>query len=87
MVSDTILATEKIDDGTAVNLGTMDRIKAIDAVHEITRTFGHHPKIELHPEIPTGSSTASRKTLLLKNLLGWEPKVMFHHGVHRTIDW
>jgi nucleoside-diphosphate-sugar epimerase len=41
-VSGTILAAEKIDDGTHVNLGTMERDKVTDAVHEITRTFGCH---------------------------------------------
>jgi nucleoside-diphosphate-sugar epimerase len=87
IVSGTILAAEKIDDGTAVNLGTMERIKVIDAVHEITKTFGYNPKIELHPEMPTGPLNRVAENSLAKKLLGWEPKVMFHHGLHRTIDW
>src|SRR5215470_8658887 len=37
IVHGTILAAEKIDDGTAVNLGTMERIKVIDAAKEILR--------------------------------------------------
>jgi nucleoside-diphosphate-sugar epimerase len=47
IVSGTILAAEKIDDATAVNLGTMERIRVIDAVHEILQTFKRKPKIEL----------------------------------------
>src|SRR5213080_121626 len=45
IVSGTILAAEEIDDATAVNLGTMERIKVIDGVREILRTFGYNPEI------------------------------------------
>jgi nucleoside-diphosphate-sugar epimerase len=65
----------------------MERIKVIDAVHEITRTFGYHPKIELHPELPTGPLNRVAENSLAKKLLAWEPTVMFHNGLHRTIDW
>jgi len=87
IVSGTILAAEKIDDATAVNLGTMERIKVIDAVHEILRTFGRNPKIELHPEMPTGPLNRVADNSLARKLLGWEPKVNFMEGLHRTIDW
>jgi nucleoside-diphosphate-sugar epimerase len=87
IVSGTILAAEKIDDGTAVNLGTMERIKVIDAVQEILRTFGRKPKIQLHPEMPTGPLNRVADNSLAKNLLGWTPQTMFLEGLHRTIDW
>ena len=87
IVSGTILAAEKIDDATAVNLGTMERIKVIDAVHEILRTFGRNPKIELHPEMPTGPLNRVADNSLARKLLGWEPKVNFMEGLHQTIDW
>lgn len=87
IVSGTILAAEKINDGTAVNLGTVERIKVIDAVHEIIKTFGYSPKIDLHPEMPTGPLNRVAENSLARKLLGWEPKVMFHDGLHRTIDW
>jgi nucleoside-diphosphate-sugar epimerase len=87
IVSGTILAAEKIDDGTAVNLGTMERIKVIDAVQEILRTFGRKPKIQLHPEMPTWPLNRVADNSLAKNLLGWTPQTMFLEGLHRTIDW
>jgi nucleoside-diphosphate-sugar epimerase len=87
IVSGTILAAEKIDDGTAVNLGTMERIKVIDAVHEILRTFKRKPRIELHPEMPTGPLNRVADNSLAKRLLGWTPQTMFLDGLHRTIDW
>jgi nucleoside-diphosphate-sugar epimerase len=87
IVAGTILAAEKIDDGTAVNLGTMERIKVIDAVHEILRIFKHNPKIELQPNMPTGPLNRVAENSLAKKLMGWEPKVIFKDGLRKTIDW
>jgi len=87
IVRGTILAAEKINDGTAVNLGTMGRIRVIDAVHEILRTFGRDPKIEHQLEMPTGPLNRVADNALAKKLLGWEPQVKFMDGLHRTIDW
>ena len=87
IVAGTILAAEKIDDGTAVNLGTMERIKVIDAVHEILRIFKHNPKIELQPNMPTGPLNRVADNSLAKKLMGWEPKTMFKDGLRKTIDW
>jgi len=87
IVRGTILAAEKINDGTAVNLGTMERIRVIDAVHEILRTFGRDPKIEHQLEMPTGPLNRVADNALAKKLLGWEPQVKFMDGLHRTIDW
>src|SRR3989442_58928 len=41
IVSGTILAGEMIDDATAVNLGTMERTRVIDAVKEVLRYTAH----------------------------------------------
>lgn len=87
IVEGTILAAEKIDDGTAVNLGTMERIRVIDAVREVLRYTGHNARIELHPEMPTGPLNRVADNSLARRLLGWEPKVKFVDGLHRTIDW
>lgn len=87
IVSGTILAAEKIDDGTAVNLGTMERIRVIDAAKEILRYMGHKARIEPHPEMPTGPYNRVADNSLAEKLLGWEPKVKFMDGLHRTIDW
>lgn len=87
IVEGTLLAAEKIDDGTAVNLGTMERTRVIDAAHEILHYTGHRARIELHPEMPTGPLNRVADNLLAKKLLGWEPKVKFIDGLHQTIDW
>jgi nucleoside-diphosphate-sugar epimerase len=87
IVSGTILAAEKIDDGSAVNLGTMERTRVIDAAREVLRYTGHKAEIELHPEMPTGPMNRVADNSLSRMLLGWEPKVKFMDGLHRTTDW
>lgn len=87
IVAGTILAAEKIGDGTAVNLGTMERISVLEAVQEILRTTKHTAKLEFHPEMPTGPYNRVADNSLSKKLLGWEPQVPFTDGLHKTIDW
>lgn len=87
IVSGTILAAEKIDDGTAINLGTMERTRVIDAVQEVLCLSGHEPRIELHPEMPTGPMNRVADNSLAKTLLGWEPQVKFMDGLSETLEW
>ncbi len=87
IVSGTILAAEEIDDGTAVNLGTMERTRVIDAVREVMRYTGHQAPTELHPEMPTGPMNRVADNALARRLLGWTPQVRFMDGLHRTADW
>lgn len=87
IVAGTILAAEKIEDGTAINLGTMERVRVIEAVREVLRYTGHHARIEFHPEMPTGPLNRVADNALAKQLLGWEPHVKFIEGLHQTIDW
>jgi nucleoside-diphosphate-sugar epimerase len=87
IVSGTMLAAERIDDGTAVNLGTMERTSVIDAVHEVLRATGHQATIEFHPEMPTGPLNRVADNALARRLLDWEPQVKFMDGLHRTIEW
>ncbi len=37
--------------------------------------------------MPTGPLNRVASNHLAKDLLGWEPKVKFIEGLHRTIDW
>ena len=87
IVSGTILAAEKIDDGTAINLGTMERTRVTDAVHEVLSYTGHDAKIDLHPEMPTGPMNRVADNALARRLLDWSPQVNFVDGLHRTIEW
>ncbi len=92
IVDATILAAEKISDATAINIGTTERIKVIDAVKEVIRYsnekyYKYTPQIKLLPHMPTGPLNRVADNSLAKKLLGWEPKVKFIDGLHKTLDW
>ncbi|HYA98404.1 MAG TPA: NAD-dependent epimerase/dehydratase family protein [Methylomirabilota bacterium] len=87
IVAGTILAGETISDGTAVNLGTMERVRVIDAVRMVMEFTGHNARIKLRPDMPTGPLNRVADNSLAKQLLGWSPKVPFREGLKRTIDW
>ena len=71
IVAGTIAAGEKIDDGTAVNLGTMERVKVIDAINMVMEFTGHKAKIKLLPKMPTGPLNRVADNSLAKKLTGW----------------
>jgi nucleoside-diphosphate-sugar epimerase len=87
IVEGTILAGEKINDGTGVNLGTMERIRVLDAVKMVCDYTGHKAEIKLRPDMPTGPLNRVADNSLARKLLGWEPEVPFREGLKRTIDW
>jgi nucleoside-diphosphate-sugar epimerase len=87
IVAGTLLAAEHIDNGSAINLGTMERTRVVDAAAEVLRYTGHDAEIELHPEMPTGPMNRVADNALAQRLLGWKPQVSFFDGLHRTIDW
>lgn len=87
IVDGMVLCAEKIEDGTAINLGTMERTRVIDAVEEVIRYTGHKAEIKFLEDMPTGPMNRVASNALGKKLLGWEPQMTFVDGLHRTIDW
>jgi nucleoside-diphosphate-sugar epimerase len=87
IVAGTIRAAETIDDGTAINLGTMERTRVIDAVREVLAYTGHKAEIRFLLDKPVGPLNRVADNALAKRLLGWAPQVSFLDGLHRTIDW
>jgi len=87
IVRGTILAAEKINDGTAINLGTMERVRVIDAARMVLEYSGHKAEIRLLPDMPTGPVNRVADNQLAKKLLGWEPKTSFREGLRKTMDW
>ncbi len=87
IVSGMIRAAEKVGDGSALNLGTEERIRVLDAVDEILSYTNHQAEIKLLTHMPTGPLNRVAGNELAKRVLGWEPQVKFTEGLHRTIDW
>lgn len=53
VVNGTIFAAEQISDGTAVNLGTMERTHLMDAAQDVHRFTGHTARLQKRHEMPT----------------------------------
>jgi nucleoside-diphosphate-sugar epimerase len=87
IVEGTILAAEHVDDGTAINLGTTERTRVLDAAREVLRRTSLDVPIKLDPSKPTGPYNRVCDNALGKRLLGWQPKVSFDEGLERTIRW
>jgi nucleoside-diphosphate-sugar epimerase len=87
IVEGTIRAAERIDDGTAINLGTMERVRVLDAAREVLSCMDVEAEIVTRPDMPTGPYNRVAHNGLARKLLDWEPKVEFAGGLRRTIDW
>jgi nucleoside-diphosphate-sugar epimerase len=87
IVDGTILAAERIHDGTAVNLGTMERIRVADAARMILDRMQVDVPLRFLPNMPTGPYNRVASNRLAKELLDWEPRVPFREGIGRTIEW
>lgn len=87
IVEGTIRAAARIDDGTAINLGTTERTRVIDAVKMVMEYTGHEAEIKFLSEMPTGPMNRVADNALAKRLLAWEPEVALAEGLRRTVDW
>jgi UDP-glucose 4-epimerase len=88
IVEGTLLATEKITDGTVVNIGTSKRYKIKDVAYKILELTRHQPKQVLFDNTkPTGVISRALDISRTKKLLGWEPKVSLDEGLRKTIAW
>lgn len=88
IVDATLLATEKITDGTPINVGTSVRYKIKDVAKKILELTGHKPsKIIFDKSKPTGVVSRALDISRAKQLLGWSPKVSLEEGFKRTTKW
>jgi len=87
IVMGTLLAAERIDDGTAVNIGTMERTKVVDCARAVLDYMGKDVEFKFDPSKPTGPYNRVCDLTLCRKLLGWEPQTSFKNGLHSTVDW
>ena len=82
------LATEKISDCRAINIGTDEITKIIDAVKIVCDLVNHRPN-KFYCDI-TKPEGVNARAASIKNQdlwLGWRPQVSFHDGILKTVDW
>lgn len=87
IIDGTILAAEIIADGRAVNLGTMERIRVVEAVNLVQEYTGNKIPLKFCTDMPVGPANRVADNRLAQELLGWEPKVKFADGLKKTIEW
>ena len=87
IVDGTIRAAECVEDATAVNLGTMERIRVIDAARAILERTGSSARIVTNPSRPTGPYNRVADNSLARDLLGWTAQTAFFDGLGKTIEW
>src|SRR6266702_3094469 len=88
IASGTILACEKIADGTPVNLGWDKRYSIKEIADLILEISGHKPKkIFFNAEKPEGPFSRALDINRARRLLDWEPKIEIEEGLRRTISW
>ncbi|MFG0328330.1 MAG: GDP-L-fucose synthase family protein [Phycisphaerales bacterium] len=82
-----IVAAEKMNEPTPINLGTNMEITIKDLVELIARLTGFEGEIRWDPTKPDGQPRRCLDTTRAKRLLGWQARVGFEDGLRRTIDW
>jgi len=87
IVSGTLLAAEKVSDGTPINLWTQRRISLVEMARMIFDLMEFHPKIRFDPAGPVGVRSRALDISRARALLGWEPGVSLKEGMRSTIDW
>ncbi len=87
IVEGTIRAAEVIEDGSAINLGTRERIRVSFAAAEICAYAGHRPEFKFLPDAPTGPLNRVADANLALELLDWQAQIPFLLGVRSTYDW
>jgi nucleoside-diphosphate-sugar epimerase len=88
IVDGIILAMEKIDDATSINLGTQERITVNKMISLVFKHTGFKPKtIHYLQNMPSGPVNRVANISLAKQLLGWRPKYNFNIGLQKTVCW
>lgn len=87
IVAGTLLAGEKIDDGSAINLGTSERITVLEAAQTILKLVGREATFLFRPDMPVGPVNRVASFRCAQERLSWQPRVPFAQGVARTLKW
>jgi nucleoside-diphosphate-sugar epimerase len=83
-----LLAGEKINDGTPINLGTGKKYKIEDVAEKIFNMIGWRPKeIVFDKSKPVGVYSRALSIERARRLLDWEPKYSIEQGLKETIEW
>jgi nucleoside-diphosphate-sugar epimerase len=88
IVSGVILASEKVIDGTPLNLGVSWRVSVKEVVDMIHGLVGFRPsRIIYDIDKPVGPVSRALDISKSTHLLGWEPRMGIQEGLKNTVEW
>jgi UDP-glucose 4-epimerase len=88
IVDGTLLAGEKVTDGTPINIGTGVKYKLREVAEKIFELMSWKPKsIVYDTSKPVGVLSRGLDISRAKELLGWKPRFTLEKGLHKTIHW
>ena len=83
-----VLASERIEDGSAVNAGRSDRLTINQTIELVFDLVNWKPiKIERDLSKPQGVASRAADLTRARQVLDWEPRVSYREGFKKTIDW
>lgn len=83
-----IRAAQKVDNASAINIGTAEHIKIIDTAKMIFAETGFTPNsINFDTSKPVGVYSRAADLTRTRKVLDWEPSTSFKEGLRRTIKW
>jgi nucleoside-diphosphate-sugar epimerase len=83
-----MLASQKIEDGSAVNAGRSDRVTIDETIDLVFKIVGWKPKrIERDLSKPQGVASRAADPNKSLKLMGFTPKVSYEEGFKKTIEW
>jgi len=88
IVDGMIHAAEKVENASAVNIGTAEHIKIVDSAKMIFAETGFTPQsIAFDTSKPVGVFSRAAELTRTRDLLNWEPQTSFEEWLRRTIKW
>jgi UDP-glucose 4-epimerase len=89
IVEGIILASENIEDGSAVNVGTSEYISLNRIAEEIFQVMDWRPEAGIRHLVgkPVGVLHRALDGALALQKTGWQPRTFLEDGVRRTVDW
>ena len=82
----TLLAMDKISDGSAINIGQGQLTSFLDLIDIFTDFAGYKPTIKPLLDKPVGVHSRYCNNDHVKEFLGWEPKISIKEGMRRVYE-
>lgn len=81
-----LLAMDKITDGTAINIGSGKLTSFLEIIDVFTDFAGYKPDIKCLLDKPVGVHARYCNMDYVKETLGWEPKISIKEGMRRVYE-